>query len=59
MCQRKNTLGIKLWELCDAITHYCVALFCYKGVINGDRTQTDHGQAYNVVITLLGNWETT
>lgn len=49
---------IKLWVLCDAITHYCVVLFCYKGAINEDGAQTEHGQAFNIVTNLLaiGNY---
>lgn len=56
--KKHHRWGIKLWVLCDAITHYCVAFFPYKGAIYEDNASKERGLAHYVVKTLLdmGNY---
>ncbi|KAG8240777.1 zinc finger protein [Homalodisca vitripennis] len=52
--KKHHRFGIKLWVLCDAVTHYCVHFFVYKGAKNTDRQHVrETGLAYNVVMKLL------
>lgn len=58
--KKHHRWGIKLWVLCDAITHYCVAFSCYKGARNMEdiEQRAECGLAHKVVVNLMemGNY---
>lgn len=53
--KKHHKWGIKLWVLCDSITRYCCAFYCYKGAQRNELNErvVETGLGGNVVITLL------
>lgn len=58
--KKHHRWGIKFWMLCDSITHYCLAFFCYRGAkLEQDKDDTKKfGLGHVVVMNLLkiGNY---
>lgn len=52
--------GVKLWLLCDSVTHYCLSFFCYKGKRFEEQNNDNEnkGLGFTVVMKLLqmGNY---
>ncbi|XP_076637467.1 piggyBac transposable element-derived protein 4 isoform X1 [Colletes latitarsis] len=48
--KKHHKWGIKFWMLCDAISKYCVAFYCYKGA---QSKNSQNGLGYDVVTKLL------
>lgn len=48
--KKHHKWGIKFWMLCDAISKYCVAFYCYKGA---QSKNSQNGLDYDVVTKLL------
>jgi len=55
MPKKRHRWGVKLWSLCDAVTHYCLTFFVYKGANNPEdkREINQNGLGYYVVVKLL------
>ncbi|KAG8254840.1 zinc finger protein [Homalodisca vitripennis] len=54
MPKKHHRFGVKLWLLCDAVTHYCVYFLVYKGAKNTERQQVkETSLGHNVVTKLL------
>lgn len=56
---KRHRFGVKLWMICDAVTHYCLGFLVYKGAKDSDRQQIrENGLGYTVVMKLLelGNY---
>jgi hypothetical protein len=54
MPKKHHRFGIKLWMLCDAVTHYCMNFFVYRGAKGPEKQQIkEKGLAYTVVVRLL------
>lgn len=54
MPKKHHRWGVKLWMLCDAVSHYCVSFFVYKGADGDYKTLVNRkGLGFSVVDTLL------
>lgn len=54
MPNKHHRWGVKLWMVCDAVTHYCLNFFVYRGAKSNDRCEIKkNGLAYSVVVKLL------
>lgn len=56
ICPKKHhKWGIKLWVLCDSVTRYCVAFYCYKGAQRAENNEvvTETGLGSKVGMTLM------
>ncbi|KAG8261581.1 zinc finger protein [Homalodisca vitripennis] len=52
--KKRHRWGIKLWMLCDSVTHYCLNFFVYKGANGSDKDEIkSNGLGYFVVKRLL------
>ncbi|XP_067120118.1 piggyBac transposable element-derived protein 4-like [Centruroides vittatus] len=58
--KKHHKWGIKLWMLCDSISHYCLGFFTYRGAKSQaeKHSVSKFGVAYSVVMKLLeiGNY---
>lgn len=34
--KKRHRFGVKLWSICDSLTHYCLSFFVYKGATNNE-----------------------
>lgn len=55
MPKKRHRWGVKLWSLCDSVSHYCLSFFVYKGARDEEtkRQIKENGLGYYVVNRLL------
>lgn len=54
MPKKHHRWGVKLWMVCDAVSHYCMNFFVYRGARGADKEEIqEKGLSYFVVVKLL------
>lgn len=55
MPKKRHRWGVKLWSICDSVSHYCLSFFVYKGARDEEtkRQIKENGLGYYVVNKLL------